>query len=235
MSRLDDQSRGGTALTPGFNAMDAVRVAWGAAGLLRTRQAADWYGVPPVVRHRSLALAAIRVLGARDILQATVIPARAEARARRLGAAVDALHVVSMLPLALLSPTWRRPALTSAAVTTVFAAAELGATRRVEPASPRAVEAEDQGEPVVDGTGAEVLPLYTVELAPTPPDPGHLPVEEASRELDRLREEMREPFERKDMEAVRSLARERARVTNQRTRYLLQRGMRRSWRGPTRP
>jgi hypothetical protein len=230
-----DRAKDATALTPGFNAMDAVRIAWGAAGLLRTRQAADWYGVPPVVQHRSLGLAALRVLGARDILQATVIPARAEAQARRLGAAVDAVHVLSMLPLALLSPTWRRPALTSAAITTVFALAEVGATRRVEPASPRPAELEGDDEPLVDGTGAEVLPLYTVELPPTPPDPGHLPVEEASRELDRLRTQMREPFERKDMEAVRSLARERARITNQRTRYLLQRGMRRSWRGPTRP
>ena len=65
----------------------------------------------------------IRILGARHLAQAAVL-ANASPCAHRLGAVVDALHAVSMVGLALVDRSHRRPAWASAADASAFAAAE---------------------------------------------------------------------------------------------------------------
>jgi len=206
-----------------FDVLDALRFGWGVHALARTDRTADLYGVAPTQRGRPAALAAVRVLGARDVFQATVLPATGDPRGRRLGAVVDALHVASMVPLAIVSRTWRRPALISAAATTLFAAGELRARRRLaQDAEPPVAT---KSEPVVDGNGTEMLPVYTVEEPSEPPDPAHRPIEDATRQLEQLTQEAGEPFQREDWAGVDEVARKRARITAARTRYILQRGM----------
>ena len=77
----------------------------------------------------------VRVLGARQVTQAGLaqlwlarsFPAGPLAG---LGAGVDALHALSMVPLALATPRWRRPALVSGLMAIAFAAAGVLAARR---------------------------------------------------------------------------------------------------------
>ena len=64
-------------------------------------------------------LRVVRVLGARQVTQAG------------LGAGVDALHALSMVPLVAAAPRWRRPALVSGLTAAAFAVAGILAARRV--------------------------------------------------------------------------------------------------------
>lgn len=72
---------------------------------------------------------AVRVLGARDVLQAQFTTRRGEG-AHRAGACVDVLHAASMVAIAARSPRHKRLALTSAAIAFGFALAERAAARR---------------------------------------------------------------------------------------------------------
>ena len=73
----------------------------------------------------------VRVLGPRQLAQAGLaLPFPAEPLAG-LGVGVDALHALSMVPLALATPRWRRPALVSGLMAAAFAAAGLLAARRI--------------------------------------------------------------------------------------------------------
>lgn len=74
-------------------------------------------------------VSAVRVLGARDVLQAQVTTRRGEG-AHRAGACVDLLHAASMIAVASRSPRHKRLALTSAAIALAFALAERAAARR---------------------------------------------------------------------------------------------------------
>lgn len=79
-----------------------------------------------------------RILGARMLAQGAMTVAAPGRRAGLGGAATDLSHALSMVPLAARVPGYRRPALVSAAVATVLAAAQLAATRRKAPqAAPR--------------------------------------------------------------------------------------------------
>lgn len=103
-----------------WSATDLARVAAGTLDLAATRtQAAIELGSPP----RASDLAVYRVLGARQVAQA-VLTARTEWRA--LGAAVDVLHLASMVPVLAGSTRWRR----AAAVQIAFAALMLGLAGR---------------------------------------------------------------------------------------------------------
>jgi peptidoglycan/LPS O-acetylase OafA/YrhL len=62
-----------------------------------------------------------RVLAARHVAQAAVLAARPTRRADAASAAVDALHGLTMIVLAVVSPRYRRPAATSACVAVAFA------------------------------------------------------------------------------------------------------------------
>ena len=72
----------------------------------------------------------VRVLGARQLTQAGLALAFPAGPLAGLGVGVDAMHALSMLPLAA-SSRWRRPALVSAAMATAFAVAGVLAARRV--------------------------------------------------------------------------------------------------------
>jgi hypothetical protein len=73
----------------------------------------------------------VRVLGARQLAQAGLALAFPAEPLLGLGVGVDALHALSMVPLALATPRWRRPALVSGLMATAFAAAGALAARRV--------------------------------------------------------------------------------------------------------
>ena len=77
-------------------------------------------------RDESPVLVVARVLGARLVLQATVDVAT-RGRSRRVGAAVEAAHAVSMVPVAAWSSRHRRSAGASASLATGLAVVDLGA------------------------------------------------------------------------------------------------------------
>jgi hypothetical protein len=76
-------------------------------------------------------LRVVRVLGARQLAQAGLALAFPAAPLLGLGVGVDALHALSMVPVAAAAPRWRRPALVSALTATAFAAAGALAARRI--------------------------------------------------------------------------------------------------------
>jgi hypothetical protein len=76
-------------------------------------------------------LRVVRVLGARQVAQAGLALAFPAEPLLGLGVAVDALHALSMVPLVLATPRWRRPALVSGLMATAFAVAGVLAARRV--------------------------------------------------------------------------------------------------------
>lgn len=106
-----------------MSAVGALRLTAGLAQLgFPTRVGRALLGRAPDARER----AAIRVLGLRHLAQ--------HAAGRRgngllAGPELDAVHAVSMTALAVVSPRYRRSALTSAAVASGFAAASRGLSR----------------------------------------------------------------------------------------------------------
>lgn len=83
-------------------------------GCVASRQSAG--PAPPGALSRPRVSALVRILGARQLAQATLVAARPSASRILLGSAVDGLHAASMLLLARTSPRLCRPALASAAV-----------------------------------------------------------------------------------------------------------------------
>jgi hypothetical protein len=79
----------------------------------------------------SATLRVVRVLGARQVTQAGLALAYPAEPLLGLGVGVDALHALSMVPLALATPRWRRPALVSGLMAAAFAAAGVLAARRI--------------------------------------------------------------------------------------------------------
>ncbi len=70
----------------------------------------------------------VRVLGGREIAQGVLTVVRPSRDTLGLGAVVDALHLTSMVPLALV-PRWRRTALASGGLAAACAAAGLAGRR----------------------------------------------------------------------------------------------------------
>jgi hypothetical protein len=77
------------------------------------------------------ALRVVRVLGARQLAQASLALAFPAGPWLGLGAGVDAMHALSMVGLAATGPRWRRPALVSGLMAAAFAAAGVLAARRI--------------------------------------------------------------------------------------------------------
>jgi hypothetical protein len=104
------------------NALVVSRVILGAAELLAPGRL-----LRVVAGHDSdvQARQVVRVLGAREAVQATVIAVRPSRRILIGGATVDALHALSMVALGVSKTQRRREALTSAAVAGLFAIAEV--------------------------------------------------------------------------------------------------------------
>lgn len=63
----------------------------------------------------------VRVLGFRDVAQASISARQPTPEVLLLGAEVDAVHATSMVLLAMFRPAWRRAALGSASVAGTFA------------------------------------------------------------------------------------------------------------------
>lgn len=79
---------------------------------------------------------AARFLGVRHLTEAAVLAGRPSHGVLLVGAVVDAIHAASMLGVALLVPTHRRPALASAGSATALAAlgTAMAASARCSPA-----------------------------------------------------------------------------------------------------
>jgi hypothetical protein len=97
-----------------------ARAVWGAGCLVAPAAVGRTIGLASDDRP---ALLLLRLLGARDLGQAVLAGTAPPPALLRLGAGVDALHAASMVALAAVSREHRRPALTSAALATVWAAA----------------------------------------------------------------------------------------------------------------
>ena len=76
-------------------------------------------------------LRVVRVLGARQVVQAGLALAFPAGPLLGLGVGVDALHALSMVPVVAAAPRWRRPALVSGLTAAAFAVAGVLAARRV--------------------------------------------------------------------------------------------------------
>jgi hypothetical protein len=72
----------------------------------------------------------VRILGARQLIQALVTRLRPTATVLTLGAWVDGTHAASMVALAWGHPRWRRAALTDAVTAAALAAAGAAAAKR---------------------------------------------------------------------------------------------------------
>jgi len=102
------------------------------------------------------ARAAARLLGVREVSQALLTARCGSVAVRRIGRAVDALHAVSMIGLAVVSPRRRRLALASSAVATLFMVGGAG----------------DAGLPVLDERSTPDRADSDAEPAPVPPERG---------------------------------------------------------------
>lgn len=117
-----------------------VRAAYGAVQLLLPAYSAEQLLAGPL---EPPGLAGVRVLGARQLAQASLSMAIPTAPLLTLGAGTDTAHALSMGALALADPKWRRPALVSALTATAFAIGGALAARRAahgsaaSPPSPR--------------------------------------------------------------------------------------------------
>ena len=113
--------RAGTALA-------SVRAGYGLIQLALPRYSAEQQLGGPL---DAATLRVVRVLGARQVTQAGLALAFPAEPLLGLGAGVDALHALSMVPLALATPRWRRPALVSGLMAAAFAAAGVLVARRI--------------------------------------------------------------------------------------------------------
>jgi hypothetical protein len=105
--------------TAQIRALAAIRAGWAGALLFAPERLLGVAGRAPVP---PAAVATIRVLGVRHLLQAAASAAAPNASVMGAGAVVDALHTGTCVGLAALSPHWRRVALLDAAIETLFAA-----------------------------------------------------------------------------------------------------------------
>ena len=75
----------------------------------------------------------VRLLGARQIVQAGLSWPAPSAPVTALGIVVDALHAATMAAMATIEPRWRRTAMLSALTAAAWAGSGLVAVRRIEP------------------------------------------------------------------------------------------------------
>lgn len=104
-----------------------ARAGYGAVQLLRPACSAEQLLGGPL---DPAGLAAVRVLGTRQLAQAAVGVAAPSARLLALGACADAAHALSMAVLALSDRRRRRPALVSGLIAVAFTAAGAAAARQ---------------------------------------------------------------------------------------------------------
>jgi hypothetical protein len=107
--------------------IDLVRAAIGVVDLVAAPAVA-----PLELGHPAddVTVAAYRVLGARQVVQALLTRATGGPGSRRLAGALDVLHAGSMVLIALFDPPRRRAAVIQCVVASTFAAAEFAAARK---------------------------------------------------------------------------------------------------------
>lgn len=110
-----------------LRAPTVLRVLQGSLLLLAPDQVLRALRHPPPDRP---ALTVLRVLGARQLLQAALVGPRASSGRLRAGAAVDGLHSATMIALAAARPAWRIPGGLDAVTAASFAVAGIAASRR---------------------------------------------------------------------------------------------------------
>jgi hypothetical protein len=188
---------------------------WGLGALAAPGRVARLLGAGA---HPRAARRTARILGLRDVAQATYLPAGPVERPHRLGAVVDAVHIATMLALAAVSRTWRRPALTSASVSALLLL--LGRPDpppRVRAASSNGPLHHDESDMYGDA-GVPGLPVLTVLPPDEPAGPGQLEAEQAGRDLDELRRRLAAPDVARHDEALTRVAHEYAETVAARTR-----------------
>jgi hypothetical protein len=111
----------------------SVRAGYGAVQLATPRWSAEQQLGGPLDPG---AQQVIRVLGARQVLQAGLALAFPDEPLLGLGVGVDALHALSMVPLVVAAPRWRRAALVSALMAAAFAVAGVLAAGQLPAANP---------------------------------------------------------------------------------------------------
>lgn len=144
--------------------LDAVRFVLGAVALLRPRRVAAWWGADP---DSGATVWAVRVLGARHLVQAVTSTVHPTRGARVLGSIVDLVHAASMLGVAVVSSRLRRPAMTGASIAFVCAA---GALHHATGAAARESPPRDRNVPAHRHTGLCAHPTTasgTVRQAPS--------------------------------------------------------------------
>lgn len=94
-----------------------LRLVWGVTLLFIPARVLRALGAPDTRRR---AQAVMRILGCRHVVQAGSLLCCGDI-ARRLGLVADALHALSDVAFAAMSPSWRHPALGDAAITTGLA------------------------------------------------------------------------------------------------------------------
>ena len=104
-----------------------VRAGDGAVQLLRPAYSAEQLLGGPLDPG---AVAAVRVLGARQLAQAAMSVTAPSARLLALGAGANGVHALSMAVLVLADRRWRRPAMVSGLIAAAFAAGGAAAARR---------------------------------------------------------------------------------------------------------
>ena len=111
-----------------ISALIVVRTIAGGALLFAPRRIV---GSLPGRRSDPLTLTAARVIGARDLVEAAMLGNRPTRRRVRIGAGIDAIHSATMVAVAVASPKYRAPALSSAlgALALAGAGAWVAATR----------------------------------------------------------------------------------------------------------
>lgn len=108
-------------------ALTGARAAYGAVQLLWPDYSAEQLLGGPL---EPAGRAGVRVLGARQLVQAGLSLAAPTAPLLAAGAGTDALHALSMAVLALADRRWRRPAVVSGLIAASFAAGGGLAARR---------------------------------------------------------------------------------------------------------
>ncbi len=127
------RAAGASGRTAAGVALELGRAAYGLVSLLAPeRVAAGELRRAPGPGTKQVA----RVLGARHVIQALAVLSTGNATAHRVGAVVDGLHGLSMVPWAVLTRTDRRYYVTSAVVATSLAVLEWRVSFRERPVQP---------------------------------------------------------------------------------------------------
>ena len=140
-----------------MNVVRTARGAYGLAELAVPRTAMHAFRISP---QRSSVLVT-RLLGARELAQVTVSAAVPTRAVLGVGLVVDVLHALSMVGVATVSRQHRRAALTSAAMTGLFALAGAATVRSAPPSASRSDDWRRRLAKVRSASLSSTMPLLS--------------------------------------------------------------------------